>query len=269
MLKRIWNKLGIYKTYPYSLNDRTFKIPVHKGLGMSNFSDPESWMSEILKKIGSEKLVLIDIGVNVGQTLLKWKSLFPNAGYVGCEPNEACISYVEKLIKENNFTNCKLIDAGISEKSGDGVLYMLGNDRGDSSASIIKDFRANETRKGMEVRLTTFAELKLAACDILKIDVEGAELGVVQSLFHTKLRPVIVIEILPVYSDQNIGRMKRQMSLEKLMHENEYKIFRIVKGEAVKLESLSEIGIHDRMDWCDYVMVPQEKVQLISALIRA
>ena len=40
----------------------------------------------------------IDVGVNVGQTLLKLKSISSEINYLGFEPNPNCVNYLKNLI---------------------------------------------------------------------------------------------------------------------------------------------------------------------------
>ena len=52
-------------------------------------------LENLLKKKNGAYL---DIGVNIGQTLMKLKSVNPKIEYIGFEPNATCVHYVNKLI---------------------------------------------------------------------------------------------------------------------------------------------------------------------------
>ena len=73
--------------------------------------------------------------------------------------------------------------------------------------------------------------------------------------------PFLMMEILPCYTTDNEQRLKRQQSIEGLLNELSYRIFRIIKSDGshfVKFESIENIGIHGDMEMCEYVMAPKE-----------
>src|SRR5882724_8814387 len=81
-------------------------IPVMGGLGYNNVFGTEKWMSSVLKKIlNRSEGCFVDVGVNIGQTLIKVKSIDRNIDYLGFEPNPVCVFYAENLIGINKFPN--------------------------------------------------------------------------------------------------------------------------------------------------------------------
>lgn len=265
MIKRIINKLGIYKTYSRSIGNTAFKIPVHKGIGFSNLNDAEPWMTDLLQLLGSLETNFLDVGVNTGQTLLKWKALFPTSNYTGFEPNMNCVNYVNKLIKENKLDNCSIHPYGLSTSAESTKLFLLGNDPADSSATTIEGFRENEDRKEIEIQTIPLKEVTTEVFNLIKIDVEGSELEVIQSIFEVQKDAVIICEILPVYKAENTKRLQRQQEIEKILKEHNYSIFRILKKDKISLEQIESFDIHGDLDKSDYVFIPEEKINSILA----
>ena len=265
LIKKIFNKLGIRRSYAHRVNGVKFKVPVFSGMGYANFNNAEPWMISILKIISKEKSTFLDVGVNVGQTLLIWKSIQPNSCYIGFEPNRHCVKYAKYTIKVNKFEHCKIEPYGLSTTSEKSKLYLLGKDLGDSSATTIENFRENETRSAIEIETKTLSELGYSEFDLVKIDVEGSELEVIQSIFEVNTSATIICEILPVYSEENTERLERQQEIEKLLKNNDYYIYRILKGEKVALESIQEFGIHSELSKSDYLFVPSSKDDFIKA----
>ena len=272
---RILNKLNLLATLNITgtieVNNKTFKIPILQKVGLSNLFMTEPWMVDILKLVlplGSKGFV--DVGVNIGQTLLKLRSVSSEMEYIGFEPNAQCVAYTSKLIKVNAIANTKLVPVGVSSNTSVGELRFFSDGDTDPQASIISDFRQNHTLSRIEyIPLFELSKIKeaidLNQFSILKIDVEGAELEVIQTFYEeikTK-KPVILIEILPVnayHNDHGLG-VNRQNKIQKLLFEAGYSIYRVIKKDDVliDLNEISEIGTHSDLNQCEYVMVPSIK----------
>lgn len=94
---------------------------------------------------------------------------------------------------------------------------------------------------------------------------EGAELEVVKSLLDLikRDRPIILVEILPVYSAANTFRMDRQDELEQIFADAGYVALRVEKTPTVAyagLKPVKKIGIHSDLTLCDYVVLPREQL---------
>ena len=251
------------------------KVPVIGGLGYDNVAGMEKWekwMSQILEMLLSKfEGCFIDVGVNIGQTLIKVKSIDRNIDYLGFEPNPICVFYVERLISANKFPNAKVIPAGISNTTEIVTLKYFAEDTTDSSASIIADFRPNE--KVVQEKSIVVINGDLITIDkkigTMKVDVEGAELMVIQGLrkFIERDRPPIVIEILPVYTAENKQRLERQQAILKILAELDYIVLKIMKspdGTLRELTPIEDIGIHGDIVHSDYIFMPRESAGKIG-----
>jgi len=270
---RVLNKLKLLRflnlTYKIKLNKNEIIIPLQGKIGFNNLTISESWMIDIFEKLDFKKdKIFIDVGVNIGQTLIKLKTVYSDMAYVGFEPNSSCVYYVESLIKQNGWDNIHLVPSGISENVGLGILEHYADDITDSSASIVSNYR--EGSKVYQRDIVTLLDVKTVEniwkkkkISAIKIDVEGAELGVLKSFedILKRDRPYLLVEILPVYDNQNKERLDNQMTIEKILTDLEYSIYRINKDSENKLESIKlieSIGIHSNLDWCDYIFSPKE-----------
>lgn len=238
-------------------------------VGFGNLSMSEPWMVEILNIVLSlDNKIFVDVGVNVGQTLMKLRSVSSEIKYIGFEPNPMCVNYVSQLVKENDFNNISIIPVGISDKTEVGVLNFFYASRTDSSASMISEFRPEQKIERKEyIPLFDLRKIMdaidLNAISVLKIDVEGAELEVLNSFYSLikDQKPIILIEILPAYNKENIFRIKRQNKIQTMLNKAEYSIFRVIKENDIllDLEEISDIEIHSDLNRCEYVMVPNVK----------
>lgn len=263
------NYLNLYPII--SIGNKKVTIPILKGIGQQNLLMSEPWMLDLFNSY-KDRLsagAFLDVGFNVGQTLIKYRTIFKDTAYIGFDPNPICAFYVTELIKSNKWLNSEIIPIGISNETGVKELFLYEEAIVDSSASIVKEFRNNIPVKST-LRIPVYSFEYIAgfkeitgslAC--IKIDVEGGELEVIKSFVDLirQKRPLILIEILPAYSDSNTVRIARQHEVENIFRELNYKCQVIVKDGSGRLESLRSIhsiGIHGDINRSDYIYSPAE-----------
>ncbi|MDA7977264.1 MAG: hypothetical protein MPJ50_00680 [Pirellulales bacterium] len=123
----------------------SYKIPLTGGLGDENLQLSEPWMTETLRRALPQcSGVFVDVGVNLGQTLIKLKCLEPERNYLGFEPNPACVSYVNRLIAANDYRGARLIPAGLFDANTVLELELYGGEV-NSAASLVEGFRPAKT----------------------------------------------------------------------------------------------------------------------------
>jgi len=139
-----------FSTYT-NLNGKKIKIPILKGFGLYNIKVTEKWLIKLFSEISTLKEgSFIDVGANLGQTLIKIKSVNQGIRYIGLEPNPICVSYLLELIKNNKFEKCEILPIGISNKNSLVKLNCYKNDT-DSAASIIEGFRRTKINQSFWV----------------------------------------------------------------------------------------------------------------------
>ena len=265
-LARVLNKLRLISTFNGStiinVNKKKLIIPLVGRQGYDNLNLSEPWMTETL--FGLRPLFngyFVDVGVNLGQTLLKAHAVFDELNYIGFEPNPSCVSYVQEIIRQNRFIKTVVLPIAIGGKTEILKLIFFVPDKNDSSATIIENFRPySDADHYIFVpvfdfhKLTHFLPNK--PFSILKIDVEGAEMDVLVGLneWISSYCPLILIEILPVYTAENQSRLDRQNKIEELLKTWNYKIARIKKKVQVSLENIETFGIHSNIEDCDYLL---------------
>jgi FkbM family methyltransferase len=245
------------------------KAPVMGGLGYDNILGTEKWMSSLLRGLLQRSGgCFVDVGVNIGQTLIKVKSIDRDIEYIGFEPNPICVFYAEKLISSNKFPNAKIIPAGISNTNEIVTLKYFSTDLTDSSASIIDNFRPNSPVLGEKaIAVLNSDKIRIdSKITLIKIDVEGAELMVIEGLksFLSRDRPAIIIEILPVYEAKNQERLSRQNAIMKIMNDLNYTILRVIKNQDNTLKGvvrIEDFGIHSDIALSDYLLIPGESME--------
>lgn len=278
-LLKIFDKAGLLRHFNFIVRKKIgmirFKIPVVNGVGYQNLLDIEHWATEIYRKIttlypGS----FIDVGVNNGQTLLKIASINPSQSYLGFEPNPACYYYSRNLVRINNLATFNLYPVGLhSEKK---MVELYHDKEFASGASILRNFRVNTERYNQiqNVAVMNGDEILLPkqfkTISFIKVDVEGAELEVISGLKETikRYKPVLLIEILPVYNlakENGRFRKERQKELLSIMFSLEYRMMLINESE-VTLIPLNDIEVHGDMNKTNYLFIPEDKVDEVVCL---
>ena len=128
----------------------------------------------------------VDVGANKGDfTLLASKIVGANGKVFSFEPAPSNCEWVRRSIKLNGYHNVTLYELALSDTNGRGQLYL-----GDKSGwhSLVPD-RTNSDRKTLSVVTRTLDSVLKEAhqcnVDMIKIDVEGFELEVLQGAYST------------------------------------------------------------------------------------
>lgn len=130
--------------------------------------------------------VILDCGANVGMSVLYFKELYPEARITAFEAEASIAALLRQNLQANGIDDVEVVDKAVWIDDG-GISF--GSEAADSS-SIYADSATK--RKVPSVRLRDYL-LKAERIDFLKIDIEGAEievlndchdaLGNVQNLF--------------------------------------------------------------------------------------
>lgn len=275
MIVRVLEKLTRFLgDKPAALSGSELRTPRVAGM---QASVTEPWMTQLLGSLLPARTgVFLDIGVNLGQTLLKVKAIDPQRPYAGFEPNPACVFYLNELIAMNQIQEASIYPVALAEETGLLHLDLYNDSPADSAASIIPNFRSSKGQtRSLWVPAFRFADVNDALLQqsvaFIKIDVEGAELDVCRSL-EARIRadrPVVLLEILPVYDEQNSVRLDRQLELESMFNSMGYRWFRIQKrppNDFMGLMEIESIGIHGDLDACDYVLVSNDQSMMLDAI---
>lgn len=152
---------------------------------------------EIYKKnFNNNKIIIFDVGANRGQSIIRFKELFPKSVIHSFEPIDSCI----KEIKNLNFTDVILNNYALGEKFYKKKFYKYKNDEISSFYNISdkKNFPKHintEVENKFESQINTLdrylEEKDIIKIDILKIDTQGYEEKVIDGS-NTSLKKGII-----------------------------------------------------------------------------
>ena len=228
----------------------------------------ETCMPDLLLALCENKQnpTLLDVGVNVGQTLLSFKASFPEGVYRGFEPIPASVFYVQNLIKKNSITDSVVIPAGLSDVTGIVKIYVSSNYPTGSGSTMslgIKSLKKKTASYAAVYRLDELYEkLEIGGVDVIKIDVEGSESLVLKGAVSTiqKFLPPIIIEILPE-DGKNKARSVQKDAILKFCEQLGYELWKVEKNgsELFCLRRLNG-NVHafglNQEEGRDYVLLP-------------
>lgn len=122
---------------------------------------------------------IVDCGANIGLSVLFFKRLHPGARIVAFEPEPTTFARLERTVAENGLQGVVLHHAAVAEAAGTVTLYADPADPGGITSSTDPAWGGPVAREVPAVRLS---EVLREPVDFLKLDVEGAEYGVVRDL---------------------------------------------------------------------------------------
>lgn len=238
----------------------------------------EPWLDNAYRAALSLKEgAFIDVGANLGQTLIKILAIDKERQYLGFEPQMDCCFYMDQFIKQNHLRNHVLLPIGLSDRAAALKLLKRRSDA-DDTASTIENFRPEDFYTETQIIYVTkgddiLNDLQLTKVSAVKIDVEGGELEVIRGLegILRKYMPYVFFEVLNhfiVATNQQIDpetigyRERRNHQLEEVLRKIGFRIFNILPGDQlVEVEKIKPIVSSD-LRLTNYVAVHGHEADL-------
>lgn len=273
-----------------------FKRPLLAGLAIGDYTYIEElWMSQLLGQLSATG-VFVDVGANIGQTLLALKSVHPESWYVGFEPNSACAFYINQLIRKNAFKNTHIVPVGLSDENRVAPLWISKGYTAGAGSTLAKNVKSLKKKAPHFVPAFALDEvwedLHVGAPSFIKIDVEGHEPEVLKGAVNSirTHKPFLSIEFIPpVEGDEasrqeyNSARREIRATLQQIVKDIDYRIFRVMTAEdstLVGLKHVDEFSVAPRGKAAkysyksiekykhDYLLAPLSRLPELRALIR-
>ncbi len=273
---RLLNLFNISKRISYT--HRNIYIPVIGEIGYPNLYLKPNWLYLLVNELFiSDGQTFIDVGANIGQTLVAVKCTEKQINYIGFEPAVSCCYYLKEFIRVNDFRNCHIYNFALSNKLEQ--IFLERNNEADPTASIVEELRPRFFRLKDPIIAFNLDVLELdASINCIKIDIEGAELEALkgmEKLIH-KNRPFIICEILDSFSDEVLEfTQNRASEVCSFLKALDYSIIQLVQDETTeRIISFHKIDTITLKQWDkkslqlnDYIFFPSIKTQIMIDIL--
>jgi FkbM family methyltransferase len=262
--------------HPFSISNKTFKIPILGGLGEDLLKLTPDFKAELIRMFGNDlPNCFVDVGANIGQTIIECFSQKNWDSYYALEPNPLACSYLQNLVDVNRLP-VTILPWAAGPNSLPKNFYATGPV--DGAATMAPEGRPGIYTPHMRTSVASYPldlllDLDLARISagvMIKIDVEGFEAEVLEGAHQilSEIRPILLCEVLRAYRECEITfTNQRMLKLEEILNRHRFRIFAIeMDGEiSGQIQALKELpafprGLYrDNPSGMDYVFVPAEK----------
>ena len=209
-------------------------------------------LARAYRKLFSQKKLnfAIDVGVNKGQTIFFLKKINKNTRIIGFEPHKALYSKLTERIKDSKI---KIFNLGCSDQEGEAIFKENILSESSSFETVNENSRwlkKKETILGLKneklvineyniktIRLNNFIQKEFndLIIDMIKIDVEGHELKVLNGLF-------------PIYSNNVIRYIQIESNEDDLYKDNSKAIKKLLNEKGFYHETSIKHGFGNFYD---------------------
>lgn len=229
-----------------------------------------SWKTVLIGKLlAGRQGVFLDVGANIGQTLLDYCASEHRHGYLGFEPLVTCADLLNGIIRDNGLSDCRVLPAALSDRTS--ILKLYRNSQVDSCATVVEGLRPERLQSAELVSTFRFDEIAAQLLEdpvaVVKIDVEGGEVGVLRGMAGTlsSQKPWIVCEVLRRDPSADPAAYERRVNdLSSLLHDLGYSVWNLLKSDGGEgVQGLSRIETFplepyapENEELCDYLFAP-------------
>jgi FkbM family methyltransferase len=164
---------------------------------------------------------IVDLGSNVGISVLYFKARYPDARVIAVEAHPEAFARLAR--NTEHLEGVDLVQAAVADREGTLPMYVGG----ESWAATVNPGGGRDNV--VEVPATTLdrviGEHGLDSIDLLKMDIEGSEIAVLRSAEAPRQARMMVFEFHQEHSDESLWDLLRQLP--------EFRLVRCVGDSAV------------------------------------
>ena len=184
--------------------------------------------------------IVIDVGANIGTTVLPLAKQFPNGHFIAIEPHPLPAARFIQNCQMNALGNVSLVQAAIHSATGLTKIYTCSSNSGGhrltgfEGRSDLAPLSALQYVSVFSLPLSrVFQSFNLTYCHVLKIDVEGMEWDVLESLGDF-LTPSRIGTVIAEYGPEGMRKAgKSGWDLVHLMLSKGYRCQELTTGKSI------------------------------------
>jgi FkbM family methyltransferase len=218
--------------------------------------DYEREVREMLFSLAKDGDTFFDIGANEGLYSISFAQRFPNSRVYALEPIDNTLELLRANITISGAENIYIFPYGLSDKSGYVDFYVPADSGATSMAQLDEErFGHSEVQHSLVLSLDASVECLEIAPDIIKCDVEGAELLVFKGGAKTleQHRPIIQCEMLRKWAKRFDYHPN---DIIDFLSQYGYHCFTLRDGKLVRFEKMTD----DTVETNFYFIHPEREV---------
>jgi FkbM family methyltransferase len=148
--------------------------------------------------------LIFDCGSNIGLSVFYFKKIYPASRIVAFEPDADAFMVLRKNIEKNQLADVSIFNVALSSIEGELTLYKKPASFGSLTMSLIASVEKTHVQTVSAKKLSAFIHGKV---EMIKIDVEGSEIGILDDLLKSSelgLIEKMTIEYHPTLSNISI-----------------------------------------------------------------
>lgn len=252
MLGNIYRSALIKFNVGYSLPHMIGSFGPFKIDGYFSFSDFKSWGGKHnngFKKcvsMAKDKKCFVDIGAHIGLVTLPVSRAMPNGIILSIEPSDINRHYLNRHLELNNISNVEVLNCVVADEHASINFHEANEPCGMNSTHPKKALAGMRSSIKEQKTLDQICAERSLLPDLIKIDVEGAEIKVLRGAKVTlsKGRPHIFLSVHPTEIALQGGSLEE---LQSVIDEFDYKV------TTINSENFSGFKLSE------YLLVPKEE----------
>ena len=196
-------------------------------------------------------MTCLDVGANLGYYALLFAQLTNGMGDVyAFEPSPEEVERLRRNISLNPFQNIRIHALALTDVTG--KIGITERRKGGNTRIAATDGEAVHDIDGMRLDRFVSSE-KIASIQLMKIDVEGAEVKFLKGGLDTisRLTPVMIIELNP----RALARFGNRIpDIQELLQNRQYRLYRLSRRGLIKFDGMV------KTDHINIVAFPQHRI---------
>src|SRR5262245_10811267 len=228
LIHRTWARIPVHATMAHGFD---LVVPlddyVHRALRETRDYEPET--RAILERVLTPGMTMIDAGAHVGVfTLIGARAVGSGGAVHSFEADPAMAKLLERNVRRTRLDNVIVNPVALSDRPGQ-ATFFIASDAGVSSLRPAKKdlYRTRAITVPMMSLADYLRDHRVERVDLIKIDVEGAELSVLRSverLLEGPHAPLLIIEFAPE-RQRAFGSSANELA--RWLRDLRYRLFRI------------------------------------------